>query len=129
MLLAVCEARGLEYGCVPRVAAGLGGGMGHKGEACGAVTGGVLAIGLAYASEDPTDREAKSAVSAKVEQYLGRFAERNGALRCPDLLGVDLGTHEGTRVYRERNLRTLCDGFVSGGVRALLGLMDSWDAA
>jgi hypothetical protein len=41
------------------------------------------------------------------------FRERNGTLLCRELLGVDVGTPEGMREVRERDLfRTVCPKFV-----------------
>ena len=48
VLRAVAETRGMACPrCIPAVALAMGGGIGHTGQACGALTGGVMAIGLA----------------------------------------------------------------------------------
>jgi C_GCAxxG_C_C family probable redox protein len=39
---------GLDGETALKVATGLGAGMGRRGEVCGAVTGGILALGLKY---------------------------------------------------------------------------------
>ena len=57
-MLAVSKAAGIESPCVPRIASGFGGGIGRQGETCGAVTGGVMALGLIYGRDAAEDRDA-----------------------------------------------------------------------
>jgi C_GCAxxG_C_C family probable redox protein len=122
---------GVKCDCFPRIAAGLGGGLARHGEACGALTGGVLAIGLIYGADGPETSEAKDALYAKAGQFVRRFAEANGALRCRDLLGVDLNSDAGQGEFDARNLGDLrCVPSVRNATQALLELLDEWgDAA
>ena len=69
--------------CSPHIASGLGGGLG-AGEACGAVTAGVLAIGLLYGQNQP------DSVDPHTEEFMLRFSEREGAVRCIDRIGFDI---------------------------------------
>lgn len=94
----------------------MGGGL-KVGEVCGAVSGGVLVIGLVYGEGD------KGVIRAKTQEFVQQFAERNGALRCRDLLGVDLASDEGLQEYRSRDLNTQCKTFVSSAVALLLDMM------
>ncbi len=56
------------------------------GEVCGAASGATLAIGLLYGEQD-------SEMSTHLtEQFMRRFAERNGAVRCIDIIGFNIGT-------------------------------------
>ena len=91
---AVLSAFGEEFGLDPvmayRVAAAFGGGMGHLGETCGAVTGAFMVIGLKYgmtiADGSQSHREAFSAV----QDFVEKFTSRHGSIVCRDLLGVDI---------------------------------------
>jgi hypothetical protein len=106
-LLAVCQATGHESPCVPRVASGLGGGIGRQGEVCGALNGGALALGLLH---------------------VRRFAELNGALRCRDIIDLDASTEDGLKEYYERDLQSkVCNSVVTNAVRAVLELGDEVD--
>jgi C_GCAxxG_C_C family probable redox protein len=128
VLLAVCEATDLGCACIPGIAAGLGGGLGLQGEACGALTGGVLVVGLAHGSDHPPEREAKDAVYARTGEFVRRFAEVNGALRCRDLIGLDVSAEAGLEEYRARNLgEERCSGIVSNAALAILDLLGEWD--
>jgi C_GCAxxG_C_C family probable redox protein len=127
VLLAVCKATGWDCGCIPRIASGLGGGVGRQGEVCGALTGGVLAVGLVHGRDRTEETEAKNAVHAKAGQFVRRFAEVNGALRCRDLIGLDVSSEEGVQEYYARNLlEERCLGIVGNAVRAVLELLDEW---
>jgi C_GCAxxG_C_C family probable redox protein len=109
--------------CIPRIAAGLAGGMGRQGEVCGACTGGVLLVGLAYGPDRPDDAAAKAAVQSKAGEFVQRFADLNGGIRCRDLTGMDLIGEEAVREYYALNLQEeVCNGIVSKAVRALLEL-------
>lgn len=48
---------GLDREMALRVATAFGGGMGHRGDTCGAVTGAFLAIGLKHGRVKAEDRE------------------------------------------------------------------------
>ncbi len=125
MLLAVSKARGMEWGCIPRIASGLGGGMGRQGEVCGALTAGVMMVGLVYGPDGVEEKEAKEAVYTRAGEFVRRFDEVNGAVRCRDITGVDLSSEEGIQEYRSRNLKEeKCAGVVSNGVRVLLDLLE-----
>lgn len=128
MLLAVCKATGQECECIPRIASGLGGGVGRQGEVCGALTGGVLAVGLTHGRDRAEEKKAKEAVHAKAGEFVQRFAEVNGALRCRDLIGLDVSSEKGVQEYYARNLQERCSEVVGNAVRALLKLLDKWEA-
>lgn len=71
-----------------RMSASFGGGIGRMRETCGAACGMFLLAGLETGSTDGKDREGKAANYALVQQLAEEFKERNGALRCADLLGL-----------------------------------------
>ncbi len=94
-----------------RMACALGGGLGgsHQ-EACGALTGGALVLGVLYArtSPDQEDTELYRRVSAFRDQFLAEF----GFTRCDDLQASGYGP-DGTRpcsALVERAAQILLDG-------------------
>jgi C_GCAxxG_C_C family probable redox protein len=110
---AFAEDLGADRGLTLRLATGFGGGMGHTGGACGALTGAFMALGIAFGMKDPTDQAAKEKTYALVAEALRRFREQTGATACPDLLGLDISTPEGLQTARDRNLfKTQCPGYV-----------------
>ncbi len=110
---AFAEDLGADRGLTMRLATGFGGGMGHTGGTCGALTGAFMALGLAFGMKDAADQAAKQKTYALVAEADRRFRGRAGALSCPDLLGLDIGTAEGLQAARDRNLfKTQCPGYV-----------------
>lgn len=92
---AICQAYGDEFGLSPsdaaRVAAGFGGGMARTDRICGAVTGGVMVLGLAYGGTSGDDSAAKEATYAAVQEFLAAFEAAHGSIACTALLGYNLG--------------------------------------
>ncbi len=120
MLLAVSKATGQDHDCIPRIAAGLAGGLG-VGEVCGAVSGAVMAIGLVFGQ----DEAGGMAVYTKTKEFMRRFDELNGAVRCNDLTGLDMSDEKAMSLYFAQNLKEkTCDGLVSGAVQIFHDLME-----
>jgi hypothetical protein len=58
-------------------------------------------------------------------EFAHRFEEVNGALRCRDLIGLDVTTDDGVQEYYARNLlEEVCSGVVTNSVRVLLEMLD-----
>ncbi len=113
MACAFAEDLGADRALTLRLATGFGGGMGRTGGTCGALTGAFMALGLAFGMKDPADQAAKDRTYALVAEASRRFRERAGALACPDLLGLDIGTPEGLQAAKDRDLfKTQCAGYV-----------------
>ncbi len=111
---------GVPEGVILRAATGFGGGVGHTGGACGAISGAVLVIGLLFGSTGPDEKEAKDRTYALTREFIARFVRKNGTGSCPGLLGCDISTDEGLARAREQNLtRTLCPCYVKDAVEIL----------
>ncbi len=125
VLLAFAEELGLEPGMAARLASAFGGGIARSGKICGAVSGGLMVLGLRYGNNVATDRGAKEATYALARRYMEEFAKRHGSVDCPALLGCDIGTPEGMQQARERDLFVKqCPVFVADAVRILLTLKE-----
>jgi C_GCAxxG_C_C family probable redox protein len=89
-----------------------GGGMARCGDACGAVTGAMMVLGLAYSSAE-VDPEAKACSYAAARRLFDEFRASHGSIVCRDLLGCDLGTEEGWEEAKARDTHhTVCPGLV-----------------
>ena len=125
VLLICSEVFNIQALFIPRIATGFGGGIGKQGEACGAVTGGVMALNLLYGRDDAERREDKETAYAKAAEFMKRFEEQNGNLRCGELLQVDIGTDAGLDLYRKRGLKEdVCIGAVNSAVRLVLEISE-----
>ncbi len=91
------------------------------GEVCGAVSGGVLAIGLYYG------QDYSEAVGTKTEEFVLRFTELNGAVRCSDITGMDLKSGKGFLLFFARGGKKVCNGVVSSAVQVLLEQFNEWE--
>jgi C_GCAxxG_C_C family probable redox protein len=99
-----------------KVAIGFGGGMARQGDTCGAVTGAMMALGLAHGSAE-ADEAAKQRVYASIWQFLAEFRARHGSTLCRDLLECDLGTEEGRKRAHDTGVtKARCPGFVGSAV-------------
>jgi C_GCAxxG_C_C family probable redox protein len=107
------EDLGADRGLTLRLATGFGGGMGHTSNTCGALTGAVMALGLAFGMKDTGDQAAKEKTYALVAEAARRFRERTGAIACTDLLGFDLSIPEQLQTVKDRGLtKEKCPAFV-----------------
>jgi hypothetical protein len=84
-------------------------------------------VGLAYGRDHAEDEEAKERVRAVTAQFVQQFDEVNGALRCRDLVGLDIGCEEGLQAYHDRGLHERCSRIVGNAVRQLLDVLDAWE--
>lgn len=83
-------------------------------------------MGLVHGRDRAEEQDAKEAVHAKSGEFVQRFAEVNGALRCRDLIGLDVSSEQGVQEYHAQNLQEKCSGIVSNAVRVVLELLDEW---
>jgi C_GCAxxG_C_C family probable redox protein len=96
------EELGLDRETALRVATAFGGGMGHRGDTCGAVTGAFMAIGLKHGRLRADDEETRDLAYDLVNRFVEAFQARHRSIVCRDLLGFDLSTPEGERLAEER---------------------------
>jgi C_GCAxxG_C_C family probable redox protein len=60
-------------------------GFGGTGWMCGGVTGGLIALGLYFGSDEVVDYEATGATIMAARNFMPRFEAEAGSLRCPSL--------------------------------------------
>ena len=91
---------GLPEEEIARLTSGFGGGMGRMREVCGTVSAMTFVAGAMIPANDVTNKEAKTANYALVQEMAGEFREMNGSIICRELLG--LSKPEGTPVPQDR---------------------------
>ena len=88
-----------------KIASGLGAGMGRKEEVCGAVTGGILVLGIRHGRGSKDDRSAMELTYLKTREFMDEFAKKHGTFICRRLLnGCELMTGEGQKYFKENDL-------------------------
>ncbi len=79
--------------------------MARKEEVCGAVTGGILVLGMRHGRGSKDDRSAQERTYAKTRELMDRFSEKYGTVICRKLLnGCELTTEEGQKYFKENDL-------------------------
>jgi C_GCAxxG_C_C family probable redox protein len=120
-----CDKLGLDKTTAMRIAGGFGGGMGHIGETCGAVTGALMLIGLKHGKVHKDDNDAKEKTYALIKEFTKQFKDIHGSVRCTELLGYDISTEEGLKAAREANVwGTVCAKFVKDSSQIVEKLLD-----
>jgi C_GCAxxG_C_C family probable redox protein len=60
-------------------------GFGMTGGICGAVTGGLIALGLYFGSDDLLDYEGTGRTMTAARKFISRFEEQVGTISCPEI--------------------------------------------
>ncbi len=114
------EERGVDSVSALKIACGFGGGMGRLGGTCGAVTGAIMAIGLADCDPDPRAPVTKARVYALVRSFVEEFEARHPSTLCRELLGCDISSPEGYDEATTLGLfQTKCPKYVEDAVEIL----------
>jgi C_GCAxxG_C_C family probable redox protein len=117
VLLSHCEEYGLSDELAKKVAGGFGGGMGHSGEVCGAVSGALMLIGLKYGQYKEFDKESKEKTYRLAKQYTDNFKKEFGSINCTKLLKFDLSNKEEAVKAKESGVfKELCPVLVKRAV-------------
>lgn len=105
-LVAVAEAQGIESELLPRIATGFCSGMARTCGTCGALTGAMMGLSLAF-GRSRSDESVATAYTA-TQRLVFEFERSFGSRDCHVLLGCDLGTAEGQAIFREQRLGQRC---------------------
>jgi C_GCAxxG_C_C family probable redox protein len=124
VLLGVCEELGIKVDdkIIPRIGRLFAGGIGRTGSVCGAVAGGVMALGLVV--EPGKTMEEGLAAMRVAEEFRRRFESEMGSINCRDLTGLDLTTAEGMKgLMGTDTSQTVCFPAVAAAYRIVLDLL------
>jgi C_GCAxxG_C_C family probable redox protein len=114
VLYAFREESALADETALKIACGLGAGMGRKEEVCGAVTGGILVLGMRHGRGSRDERSAMELTYAKTRELMDLFSSRHGTCICRQLLnGCDLSTEAGRKQFKDHDmLNKICKACV-----------------
>jgi len=118
---AFCEDLGIEPDKALKIAGGFGGGMGRKGEVCGAVTGALMVLGVRYGRGEKEADTARDIAYGRTRELMDEFARKHGSYLCRTLLNdCDLTTAEGRKFFAENDLSSkVCKPCVQSAVEIL----------
>jgi C_GCAxxG_C_C family probable redox protein len=110
---AFAEAEGLNRETALRIASSFGAGMARMGNTCGAVTGGMMVLGLKFGRTIADDTDAKERNYRLVSEFVERFNEKFETPVCRDLLGFDPGSPGASQRFKDDpELEKQCAGYV-----------------
>ncbi len=119
----------MDYQTAVKVSCGFGGGM-FLGSVCGAVSGGIMAIGL---KRGGVGMQANLQAAALVRAFADRFKAKHRSINCPDLIGVDLGKVDLTnqaalaefyKSAQEKKAFAGCAGYVTDATAIVTDLLN-----
>ena len=91
--------------------------MAREGEVCGALSAGLMVLGLQYASNRP---EGKEEIYRIAREFVEQFRQRHGNVLCRELVGYDISAPDGLQAAKEHNVfGTTCPFIVEGTAKAL----------
>jgi len=105
VLYAFSDALQIDKNQALKLACGFGAGMARKQEVCGAVSGGILAIGFKHGRGEGQDRTATEETYRRTRELMARFESAHGSCLCRALLnGCDINTPAGQQTFKESDL-------------------------
>ena len=121
VLYSFCHELQLDEDIALKLASGFGAGMGRKELVCGAISGGIIVIGLKLGRGKTEDRTVTEQTYSLTRELMYRFEQKHGSCMCRTLLNeCDLMTEEGQKYFKENNLlETTCKECVSSVVEIL----------
>ena len=123
VLRAILEYKGIMFEDAKYIPAGFGAGMGTQGQICGAVTGGIMSIGMLCKREEQTTENHIDDSYKFTYQLIERFSNEFGTTICDKLTGVKLkNPDERKRANEEGIFDNICPGFVEKVVEFVLEL-------
>lgn len=120
VLMAGAKYLGVASDLMPAIATGFCSGLARTSGLCGALSGGVMVLGLAYGRERAGESVEQSYAATRA--LLDAFRAEFGATGCSELLGCDLGTPEGQQAFREQRLGERCLRYTAAAARLAVEL-------
>ena len=112
---------------IMKAASALGGGVGRWGSACGATTGAIMALGLAYGTDGEEHLEEfqdkREPLFEMGRVFMREFEEAFGSVNCSDLFfGLFPWTEESEARYVEIKAQGLvkCDDYIDWAAKRVL---------
>lgn len=123
VLLTMFEYWNGDSELIPKIATGFGGGIGRCGSVCGALAGGVMALGIRYGTNEPSVEKRLKTYELSQKLYK-RFEKNHGSVLCQQLIGYDLSNPKELEKARKANVfEEKCVNFVGKTVESILELV------
>lgn len=113
----------MESPVIPRIATGFCSGLARTKGMCGAVSGGVMALGLIFGRDNA--EVTVDATYGKIREFLNAFEKQYGSLNCFELTGCDLGTEDGRTLFKESGKKIKCAEMTGGAARMVMEMVSA----
>jgi C_GCAxxG_C_C family probable redox protein len=123
--LAVADYKGIQSDLIPKIATGFCSGTARTGGQCGALSGGIISLGLLKGRHEPG--ESIDHVYRDIQTLVRFFYEEFNSINCEELTGCHLGTTEGQNKFRETGQISFCLNYVEAVTLRVLELSESLD--
>jgi C_GCAxxG_C_C family probable redox protein len=125
VLLTMFEYWNGENELIPKIATAFGGGIGRCGSICGALTGGVMALGIKYGTNAPS-LEKRLKAYEKAQKFYKHFERQHGSVFCRELIGYSLSNpKELEEAQKAKVFEEKCAKFVKSAIETLLKLSEN----
>jgi C_GCAxxG_C_C family probable redox protein len=104
VLSAVADHYGIDSNLIPRIATGFGAAMGCSSGLCGALSGGVMALGMLMGRDQADQVEAKKRTYESAKRLTLAFEKKYGTRYCTEILGFDLADDPEFKRYESEEL-------------------------
>jgi C_GCAxxG_C_C family probable redox protein len=124
LLLVVSEHLGLNKNgarFIPRIATGFGGGIARNGDVCGALSGSVMAISLAFGRER-ADQSVKQCYAA-VDQFYNDFVKTFGSGKCLELCHFNFKAPGASEAEHQKVRRERCSPIVEWATKTAIRII------
>jgi C_GCAxxG_C_C family probable redox protein len=109
----------------PRTVTAYGGGIARTGNICGAINVAVMGISHKYGRDSPDQHFFYT--KRPVYEFLSRITDEFGAIHCIQLTGCNLSELNGTREFRDANVKEeKCAPLLKKVVEAFLSIVEDW---
>jgi C_GCAxxG_C_C family probable redox protein len=114
---------GMDGETALKLASPFGGGVARRGEICGAVSGALMALGLARGAATPAGKEGIYRLS---QEFMRLFEEKHHSVLCRDLIDCDLSTPAGHQAAKDKHIfTTICPALVQDAVEIVQKLLET----
>lgn len=123
---AFCDNLNFEKDTALRISCGFGAGMGRKEEVCGAISGGIMVIGMIFGRGEDQNRSLMEQTYSMTRLLMDKFTERQGTFICRRLIGnCELTTPEGQNEFKEKDLlNKVCKECVRNVIEIIEDIID-----
>ncbi len=121
VLQALAEKQDIKSDIIPGIATGFCAGVARTCGMCGAVSGGIMGIGLLMGRIDPD--EPIDQIYMVTQKFLDMFKEKYASINCKEITGFDFGKEEDRERFKEINGKLKCielAGVTAGMVASLI---------